>query len=74
MSVKTLVTTLLSVTIFATGLLAQPAGRSRTFREALRLYDSGMYDQARDLFSEMSGDPLCDGYAVLCALKLRSAD
>ena len=74
MSVKTLVTALLSVTIFATGLLAQPAGRSRSFREALRLYDSGMYDQARDLFSEMSGDPLCDGYAVLCALKMRSAD
>ena len=74
MSVKTLVTTLLAVTIFSTGLLAQPAGGSRTWRRAVRLYENGMYEQARILFTEMSGDPLCDGYAVLCALKLRAAD
>ncbi|MCR4859844.1 MAG: tetratricopeptide repeat protein [Bacteroidales bacterium] len=74
MSLKTLVTALVSVTIFSAGLMAQPSGGSRTYRQAVRLYENGMYEQARTLFSEMSGDPLCDGYAVLCAMKMRSDD
>ena len=74
MSVKSLVATLLAVTISTAGLTAQPAGSARTYRQAVRLYENGMYDQARILFAELSGDPLADGYAVLCALKTRSGD
>lgn len=73
MSVKSLVTSLLAVTILSAGLAAAPDG-TRTYRQAVRLYENGMYEQARILFSGLSGDPLCDGYAVLCALKLRSDD
>ncbi len=74
MSVKTLVTTLLAVTIFTAGAVAQPSGQTRTFRQAVRLYENGMYEQARVLFSEIPGDPLSDGYAVLCAIKMRAED
>lgn len=73
MSVKSLVTSLLAVTIFSAGLTAAPDG-ARTYRQAVRLYENGMYEQAKLLFSTLSGDPLCDGYAVLCALKLRAED
>ena len=74
MRVKSLVTTLLAVTLLTAGLMAQPSGGTRTYRQALRLYENGMYDQARVLFSGMAGDPLCDGYAVLCAIKMRAED
>ena len=74
MSVKTLVTTLLAVTIFTAGAVAQPSGQTRTYRQAVRLYENGMYEQARILFSELSGDPLSDGYALLCAIKTRAED
>ena len=74
MSVKTLVTTLLAVTIFTAGAVAQPSGQTRTYRQAVRLYENGMYEQARILFSELPGDPLSDGYALLCAIKTRAED
>ena len=35
-------------------------------REALSLYESGMYSRARTLF-EQAGDPLSEGYALLCS-------
>lgn len=73
MSVKSLVITLLAATVLSAGLTAAPDG-TRTYRRAVRLYENGMYGQAKELFSALSGDPLCDGYAVLCALKLRSDD
>ena len=73
MSVKSLVTTLLAVTILSAGLTAAPDG-TRTYRQAVRLYENGMYEEAERLFSSLPGDPLCDGYAVLCALRLRRDD
>ena len=74
MSLKSLVTTLLAVTIFSAGLTAGPGGITRTRREAVRLYENGMYGQARTLFESLSGDPLSEGYTVLCAMKQRAAD
>lgn len=74
MNVKTLVATLLAVTICSSSLTAGVPGGTRTYRQAVRLYENGMYEQARALFSSMEGDPLCDGYAVLCALKMRNGN
>jgi len=54
---------------------AQPSTAS--FREALSLYDAGMYERARTLFEEScprGGDAVAEGYAALCAMKLRTAD
>lgn len=50
------------------------AQESRQFREALRLYDYGMYSRSRLYFDEidgktMSSDP--EGYAVLCDIRQR---
>ena len=74
MNVKSLVATLLAVTICSASLTAGVPDGLRTYRQAVRLYENGMYEQARTLFATMEGDPLCDGYAVLCALKMRSSE
>ena len=74
MSVKSLVTTLLAVTIFSAGLYAGPVGLDRTRRQAVRLYENGLYGQARTLFESLSDDPLSEGYTVLCAMKMRAED
>ena len=50
------------------------AGEPETYRQALNLYQNGLYDRARTMFESIPGDPLADGYAVLCALKLRTDD
>ena len=44
------------------------------FRQALSLYENGMYERARTMFEELPDSPLSDGYVVLCALKMRTAD
>ncbi|MBP9998626.1 MAG: tetratricopeptide repeat protein [Bacteroidales bacterium] len=44
------------------------------YRQALNLYDSGLYERARTVFEQGGEDPLCEGYVVLCALKMRSVD
>ncbi|MCR4824459.1 MAG: tetratricopeptide repeat protein [Bacteroidales bacterium] len=72
MKIKILVATLLAVSVCTVSLTAGTPGGNRTYRQAVRLYENGMYEQARALFASLEGDPLCDGYAVLCALKMRS--
>ena len=47
---------------------------ARDYHQALDLYEHGMYGRARTVFETMPGDPLTDGYVVLCALKMRSDD
>ena len=54
--------------------LSSASAAGRTYREALNLYENGMYERARALFETLGGDPLAEGYCVLCAMKLRSAD
>ena len=55
-------------------LMLLTAQESRSFREALRLYDYGMYSRSRLYFESMdertmSSDP--EGYAVLCDVRQR---
>lgn len=47
---------------------------SKSFREAVSLYESGMYDKARDCFESMGKSMLYEGYATLCAGKLNTPD
>ena len=45
----------------------------RDFNQALRLYNNGMYDSARIIFESLEKkDALSEGYAALCAAKLKS--
>ena len=77
MRLKSLVTTLLALAVLAAeapAAPAAPAGSPRAWRQAVRLYENGMYEQARLLFEAMPDDPLSDGYEVLCALKMQTAD
>ena len=45
---------------------------TRAYKTALDLYRHGMYERAMALFEEQDGDDLCEDYALLCAVKLRS--
>lgn len=45
-----------------------------TYRNAMKLFGRGMYDQARSEFEAMGKGPVGEGYAVLCAGKLNTAD
>ena len=45
---------------------------TKAYKTALDLYRHGMYERAMALFEEQQGDDLCEDYALLCAVKLRS--
>ena len=74
MRIRPILAALVAATLAAASLMAAPDGRSRTYRQALQLYENGMYGRARALFESVSDDPKCEGYAVLCALKMRASD
>lgn len=64
----------LFLTVYSVSAL--PGGSSKEYRQAVRLYESGMYERARTLFETMSpgeASPMSDGYAVLCGIKLHTA-
>ena len=62
----------------AVAFLSSPqifAGKdSKAFREAMSLYESGMYDKARDCFEALGKSMTYEGYATLCAGKLNTPD
>lgn len=63
---------LLAAFLLTASLYAAPDERPEVYRQAVRLYENGMYERASSLFSQIHGDPLADGYSVLCAIKMRS--
>ena len=74
MRLKTLLTTLLALACCASAPAAAQDGDLRSWEQAMRLYDDGLYEQARIRFEEMPDGPLSDGYEVLCALKMQTSD
>lgn len=74
MRVRSSLAALLTVIIFSSTASASPSGRTVIYRKALDLYENSQYQAARNLFEKISGDAVPDGYVVLCALKMRSAD
>ena len=58
---------LLSVAVYAA-----PDERTGIYREAVNLYNHGMYERALTLLDKIPGDPMSDGYALLCAIKMQS--
>ena len=65
--------------VFATWTAsALPGSFSKTYRDAVRLYENGMFDRARVLFEDVSAkaegkDPMSAGYALLCAIQQKAA-
>lgn len=74
MASKKILTVLLALSLAGSSLQATSDGGRERYLKALELYDNGMYEEARTLFESLPSDALSDGYAVLCAIKLRSAD
>ncbi len=74
MSLKSLLTTLSALAACVSGLSLASAGGVPDWQQAMRLYDNGLYEQARIRFEAMPDDPLSDAYEVLCALKMQTAD
>ena len=58
---------LLSFTVYAA-----PDERTEIYRQAVNLYNHGMYERAATLLDKIPGDPMSDGYALLCAIKMQS--
>ena len=54
---------------------AQAGPRDKDFRQAVRLYQNGMYERAKDIFEDLGrkGDLLGEGYSALCAAKMQTA-
>lgn len=53
------------------GLCAQDS--PSRFREAVNLYEQGVYSKARAIFDQLD-DPLSKAYSILCAVKVNSSD
>lgn len=65
---------LLAAFLLSASLFAAPDEHRELFREAVSLYNSGMYERAASLFDRLRGTPESDGYALLCAIKMQSPD
>ena len=59
--------------LLSVSLNAASDGRTELFREAVSLYNAGMYERAASLFDRLKGDSVSDGYALLCAIKMRAS-
>lgn len=73
MRMKTVLAFLSAVWVLSGTALAGPQERSKAYREALNLYEHGMYERARALFESVQ-DPIAEGYAILCAAKVNTSD
>lgn len=53
---------------------AQAGPRGGEYRKAVRLYQNGMYERAKDIFEDLGrkGDILGEGYSALCAAKMQT--
>ncbi len=49
-----------------------PGGQRGQYKYARDLYAHGMYVKAREVFSSFADDPVAQGYALLCDIKMRS--
>ena len=74
MRIRTAGTALLTAIIFSLSTTASASVDRKAFREAVNLYEHGLYERAMTLFESQPGDPLCSGYAVLCAVRMKAVD
>jgi len=71
---KTIAASLAAI-LLGCALVVSASPTSKEYKQALSLYQRGMYEQARNMFENISkttGDQMAEGYAVLCATKMQS--
>lgn len=64
----------LTLTLLVSLASLQASAQSKTYREALNLFDQGMYSTARTLFESLGKSPVYQGYALLCAGRSGDSD
>lgn len=70
---KIVVAALSAMILTSWTLQASVVTSSREYREAVRLYESGMYQRALSVFNSLPGDePMAKGYAALCMAQMKS--
>lgn len=70
---KIVVAALTAMILTSWTLQASVVTSSKDYKEAVRLYESGMYERALGIFNSISGDdPMAKGYAVLCMAQMKS--
>lgn len=74
MRVKALISVVAASALTLSSQQLSAGVRNDVYKQALKLYENGMYERARTIFESVENDPLCEGYAALCALKMRSDD
>ena len=62
----------MAAVMLSASLYAAPDERTDIYRQAVELYNNGMYERAANLLDKIQGDPMSDGYALLCAIKMQS--
>ena len=58
--------------LVSAAMYAAPEDKTGIYREAVNLYNHGMYERAATLLDKIQGDPMSDGYALLCAIKMQT--
>lgn len=72
MKLKTILAVSLAAVLSLPSQLPAAEPSSADFRRAVELYDNGLYDRALTILETLPSDPMTDGYAVLCAVKMRT--
>lgn len=71
MNMKRMAVALAAFMISSSAFTAFADGVDKRFKEALSLYENGMYAQARTIFDSIGDDPQAIGWSVLCSVNLQ---
>ena len=74
MKLKSILAVLVAASLISEATLSAAGDDALRYRQAVELYNGGMYDRALTIFESLPASPLSDGYAVLCSVKMRSED
>ena len=58
--------------LLSASLFAAPDENQKLLKEAVNLYNNGMYERAASLLDRLKGDATAEGYSLLCAVKMKA--
>lgn len=71
MNMRKMAVALAAFIISSSAFTASADSVDKRFKEALSLYENGMYAQARTIFDSIGDDPQAIGWSVLCSVNLQ---
>lgn len=74
MTRKRLCAAFAAILIGSLTLTVQAGPQNKEYKQALKLYQNGMYARARDIFDSLKekGDVISEGYSALCSAKMKT--